>query len=1113
MSNQSSIRGRVLMTSSLAVLGLAISGLGNAALAQQTGAQSSGAPAPEIVVTGSRIVRRDFTASSPIVTIQSETLENQSNVGIEVGLNKLPQFSPANGQVGLDTTNVQPGATTSPGISTVGLRGLGPNRTLVLVDGRRVQPANASLEIDVNTIPAAAIQSVEVVTGGASAVYGADAVAGVVNFKLKQNFQGVEVDGQYGQSQYGDDNETTLSALVGGNFGDSGNNNVMFGLNFAQRGSVLQKDRDFYTKAFADTGTPTPFGPAGFINWAQLSPISFLTGAFQPPSQNAVNCVFSGDTSAGTGDPACPFVGKGVPSGAVGGFIFSPADFAVNPDGTVFDPFGVSSGGNFYPAPGYTGPQGVAHPVGDNVFKIITGGQDHGDLEEIFTGSLVSFPLTRYSAFTQAHYDVNDWATLYMQGSYSKTRTSTTLAQSPAINFWAVEVPHDAAHPVPAELEYLLNNRVTPGPPAVPGGLPTAIPVAPGASWQLDQNTFTGPRHATETGDTYQVTLGVKGKLPIMDWTYDLYGTHGETSLVTDFDSGWVVKQKLQAVVDAPNYGQGFVATNGQAIATPGFGGTCTSGLGPTIFSGGAIKPSQDCIDLITARMKSLSELRQEIMELDFQGGLFDIPWGGEVRFAVGADYRQESYKYIPDDTQDEQSFLQQPVGIFGGNEAIGSTSVNEGYGELSIPILKDLPLVKSFEINPGYRFSDYDTAGGVDTYKAIGNWTVVDWFAIRGGYQKATRAPNIAELFTGAAQTVNGGLGDPCSVNFLQNWGVNPVTNTNPVAVANVAKLCHFFIDPVAPGAYDPTTYQGLFGGNFPLKIDIVTGNPNVKPESATTWTAGVTIKSPWQTPLLSRFQASIDWYSIKVSNAINVALGEISYEQCFNADGKSNPAFANAASTGAELAAGNPFCSFIRREALTGFDRNELAPYTNFGGVKTKGVDFQLDWSADLDDMLKGTPGSVSANIVANMLTDYLVQASPTGKFLDFAGTTGNVTTGGAQFDYKLTTTVTYSVGPAAVSLRWIHLPALTNVNKVANPTTTILGPNDYDLFDLFGTWKLGDHYELRAGIDNLLDADPQVTSPTAPNPGVNNGLGITMPNYDQIGRRFFFGAKMKF
>jgi len=173
----------------------------------------------EVVITGSRIARRDYTSQSPIVTVGSETIENRSNVGIESALNQLPQFTVAgSAQANSSASTPFPSPTAAPGAATVNLRNLGTNRSLVLVDGRRVQPVNGNLVVDLNTIPSAAIQSVEVISGGAAAVYGADAISGVVNLILKKNFEGADFDAQYGITQEGDGQEYQLSALFGTNY-------------------------------------------------------------------------------------------------------------------------------------------------------------------------------------------------------------------------------------------------------------------------------------------------------------------------------------------------------------------------------------------------------------------------------------------------------------------------------------------------------------------------------------------------------------------------------------------------------------------------------------------------------------------------------------------------------------------------------------------------------------------------------------------------------------------------------------------------------------------------------------------------------------------------------
>jgi len=181
----------------------------------------------EVVVTGSRIVRQDFSANSPIQTVDQTAFEETGVVGVETILNRLPQFVPAVTQ--FTTGDVQQTATNTIGASTVSLRGLGANRNLVLINGRRAMPVNPAMTVDTNSIPSSAIQRVEVISGGASAVYGADAVGGVVNFILKDNYEGASIDVRFGDTQHGGDQTTTISALFGVNAGDD-RGNVMLGI-------------------------------------------------------------------------------------------------------------------------------------------------------------------------------------------------------------------------------------------------------------------------------------------------------------------------------------------------------------------------------------------------------------------------------------------------------------------------------------------------------------------------------------------------------------------------------------------------------------------------------------------------------------------------------------------------------------------------------------------------------------------------------------------------------------------------------------------------------------------------------------------------------------------
>ncbi len=590
-----------------------------------------------------------------------------------------------------------------------------------------------------------------------------------------------------------------------------------------------------------------------------------------------------------------------------------------------------------------------------------------------------------------------------------------------------------------------------------------------------------------------------------MDWTWEAYGSHGQTTQLVDFDRGWVSQQKLQTIINAPNYGKGVSFNSGVANSTPGFEGTCTSGLYDAIFK--AATPSQDCIDLMSIRMKSTLDLRQNIAEATVQGKLFDLP-AGELRFAAGVDYREDTFEYLPDTNLDHSSIKQQPIGIFGSASAIGSTNVKEIYGELLVPVIKDVPFIQKLDLELGGRWSDYDTVGGKGTYKALGTWDMTDFLRLRGGYQLATRAPNIAELFTGPQQNVVGYTGDPCTSVFLGTYGVS-AANTNATRRANAATVCHTLIDPVA-GGYNPATYAGFFA-NGPFTIDRVEGNRNVGAETAKTWTVGVVLKSPATEGVFSRLTASVDWYNITINDAIQTATSDLSYQQCFDADGSSNKAFDTAGATGAALLAGNPLCANILREPGSGFARFAKAPYFNLGAIKTAGLDVQVDWRAELEDFgMGGMPGSISLNFVLNYLDSFKIQGSPGANFNEYKGSTGTVATGGPQFRYKTFTTLTYAGGPFNVGVRWSHLPKVKNGSVVTSPTLKIQGADAHDNFDLFAGWKISATYALRLGVDNLFDVDPEVVGF---NPGVTNSSGITNGSYDTLGRRFYVGLKARF
>ncbi len=1012
-----------------AVLGV----LANTAIAQESepsAAADSPAVPQEVVITGSRIQRRDYSSESPIVTVTDAALENTGDVGLDQSLNELPQFSGGANQI-TSATDIQLTPTSSPGIATVNLRGLGSNRTLVLLDGRRTQPANASMVVDLNTIPVAALDGVEIITGGAAATYGADAVAGVVNFRLSNSFQGVELNGHYGQSFRSDAQQYKVTALLGGNFGD-GQGNAMLGLTWQKRESVYLRDRPFFEAAFSDPNTP------GRNVWPNFGGY-FPTGT----TQAAYDAIF-------------------VPKGYSAGDVRSGTQLFFNTASTVGGAtlFSVSPGiVSAASAPGFQGP---LYP--DN--KLLA----NGTLSPNSFAGYLSSPLDRYSLFTKGHYDLSDNATLYLQGSFDQNETTTEIiGYSPAFNQWSVNIPRDAAHPIPAELATILDSRPNPS-----------------AAWTLyKQLDYLGPRQITTNTHTYEVLAGVRGDIGLRDWTYDLSGSHGRTDASTDY-RGFADLARYQDLIGRANYGAGADFNNGRT----GMLAHCTSGLNP--FLNTAV--SQDCIDIISAPVNTTTDLTQDQMELNVQGSAMKVP-AGDLRFAVGASYRKNNFDYRPDPGFSTTNTTSLTIGLFDTSPTSGSTNVKEIYGELLIPVLADKPFVKALTINAGVRYSEYDTAGGVTTWKINGDWTGNSWVRFRGGYQRANRAPNVAELFQPAVfVTVAWPDHDPCS-NLTQATYGNVASNPNR---ASVQALC----TALAGGFVIGDSYVGNVPTYFPLGRDLQKGNPDLSSEKANTWTIGTVLSSPFTEGLFERLRLSLDYYNIEVQGAIAPASTQVVYQECFNALGN-NPNYDP----------NNDYCRRISRSSVNGFWISTTASFENLGMIATAGLDAQLDWSIPAPGF--GDRGAVFTNILFNWLDKYEVQNNPGGPVFDYAGSVGStifVPPYGPQHQWRLNSTLGYDFGPGSVSLNWRHLPSAHHVARATNPSARQEDIGSYDIFDLSASYRINQMLEVRGGVENLFDREPNIFGRI---PGVTNAIGDPEPGgtFDVIGRRFYLGVKADF
>jgi outer membrane receptor protein involved in Fe transport len=637
------------------------------------------------------------------------------------------------------------------------------------------------------------------------------------------------------------------------------------------------------------------------------------------------------------------------------------------------------------------------------------------------------------------------------------------------------------------------------------------VPGAPGSGascdWQLTYYLNQNDREARTDVTTYNILAGLEGEIPGTDWTWEIYHSQGESqtdSLIT----GTASLERFRAVVSAPNWGAGF-----NAQGNPLFGGfgaasaTCTSGFDP--FNKGAV--SQDCLEAVSADLKNRSIMQQAVWEANLQGGLFELP-GGTLRAALGATRRENDYEYLNDTlTTQGRSFLDQTIGIYPSGNSEGRITVDEVYGELLVPVIGDIPAIQALELNLGARYSDYNTTGGNFTWKAMGDWEVTDWLRIRGGYNKAVRAPNNAELFLAPQQnfTAAGG-GDVCRLTNTLPYSANPASNPN---AANVLSVCRILMDRQIAGTanvfYSDPQFYAAQGPAFAFPT--LVGNPNVQPEQAKTWTIGAVINSPFETALLSRLRLSIDYYNIKVTDAIGPQTLDTAQLQCF--DAFYNPAIA----TDPAAAAANPFCQAIGRVAGDGALGNVQVTYLNSGRFKTDGIDVQFDGSVDAG------PGTLSLNTVFNYLISLKSAGLPTAEMIDYAGTLGPGSGGIGEnglnpgaFRWKMLNTLSYSVGPADVSLQWQHLPSAKSIASSFNSDTPFVGSPSYDLFNLSASFAVTDALMVRAGVDNLFDKEPPLVEYNAQATGLANSVGGNPFNayfFDLNGRRFYLGATANF
>ncbi len=934
-------------------------------------AQTTPAVAPnavdEIVVTGSRIARRDYVSNSPIVTVGRDDIEKSGSVTVDTLLNQMPQFVPS-----VSSTSNNP---SNGGQANIDLRGLGTARTMVLLNGHRVVPSNDDGTVDINIIPAALIQNVEVITGGASATYGSDAMAGVVNFKLNSNFTGLQMDAQYGVTEEGDGKEKALSVTAGGKYADDRGHAVL-SLGYSERGSVLNAARDF--SAVSGASSTSPYGRYD------------ATGT-NLPSQAAVDAIFA-------------------KYGSAAGAVKASANLGFNNDGTLF-----------YNGVNYKGSTELDYST-----IPVNGTYNTGPL------NLLQLPLTRYTAYAATDYQINDHAQFYGSFNFTHYDSTTILAPAPAASSTGFSVP--VTNPfISDDMATLLASRANPT-----------------ANFLLRKRfTDVGPRQSDTTYNVFQIAGGVRGELGFKDWTYDVYASYGRSEQ-NETQSGNISHSAVQTLLNAADGGASL----------------CSGGYDPF----GLQALSASCKAYIARQTKNRTVAEQQMVEANVQGGLFDLP-AGEVRGALGVSYKRDTYLFEPDSLLSTGDV----VGFNAQDSIDAATNVKDIYGELLVPVLKDLPFIKALDLTAGYRLSDYDTVGQVSAYKLDGAWEVVEGFRLRGGYQRAVRAPSIGELYSPQNQGYPSISEDPCAYDSTYREGSN---------AAAIKSLCVAQGVPAAiidTYTYTNTQVNSLSGGN-----------PDLKEETADTYNVGFVWTPLFSHPLLERLSMSIDYYSMDIKDAIGTIDANTALDKCYSAS--SNP-------TGD---ASNYYCSLFKRNSATGEIDTLTLTNLNLGEYKTSGVDFQVDWGFGLGAVgLDDRYGSIKVNLVGAYLDSFKVQSLPGEDFLELKGTIGNTSvsdTAVSHPEWKYNTSISYLIGPVELGARWRHIGDMTD----AADSSEKIGAVDY--FDLNGSWKISEAYSIRGGVTNLTNKQPPYFSSYV--------QANTDPStYDVLGRRFYMALKAKF
>ncbi|MDP5103875.1 MAG: TonB-dependent receptor [Erythrobacter sp.] len=940
-----------------------------------------------IVVTGSRIQQRNVETAAPVAVVGAEEFKLSGTVNVENVLNTLPQVIP-----GTTAFSNNPGT----GASTLNLRGLGSTRTLVLVNGRRWVSFDTSQVVDLNTIPNFLIESVDVVTGGASAVYGSDALAGVVNFRLKK-VEGLELGGQYSLTERGDGARYQTYGAIGTSFDDGRGSATVYGEYF-NREEIFQGDRAFSNFALGGESFGVPL--------QQFGSSTLPTTRFNAPGSTTV---------AGTVFP----LGSGLTI-----------------DDGIFDQ------------------PGVARPRA-------------GDTYNYAPVNYLQIPQERYLLGGYADYEFSDGHRAYTEVTYVNNRVATELAPTPVTGTFNVDIATVSPFLSPAviaELQTLDLRETAANNARLAAGLSPLAGAAPGVVSTFIQRRVeeTGSRNSLDERNAFRVLGGVTGEITD-NINYDAYYSYARTRNA-NVQAGNISRSAFQAGLD---------------------------GTGTPINIFGFNTLTQEQVDAISIQAQNGDISTVQVASGSVSGFLGNLGFGGDdIGFAVGAEYRRVAAQFIPDTALSSGDV----IGFNAGDATEGAYNVKEIFGELIVPIIEtDGGL--SLTVNGAARYSDYslENVGTVFTYAGGVQFAPVDGVTFRGQYQRAVRAPNVAELFGGQAIGFPGAT-DPCgnAAFIAANPGAAATCIATGVPAANVGNAAVVQLNAQIPA---------LFGGN-----------PNLGEETSTSYTAGVV----FQPSFVPGLTITADYFNIEVEDFISIAGGGL--------QGLLDLCYGTAQDINSPLC--QPFVGIRNSDGAIEVDAPPLVAGINASSLEVSGIDLQVNYNTSLPFSLL-TDGDSRFNLNFNGTWTDKNDFTPVNGLPDVDQCAGRfgTTCGQPIASYKWASRFTWIDGPLTTSVSWTHLSGVQDDDDTIDYTAFngVERINAYDLIDISLAFEASENVTVAFGINNLFDTLPGTPTfdgievSNRPNSlllGDNQEQANTFPStFDVLGRDFFASIAFSF